>query len=173
MAFHIQKRKLACRTLYLCMDPCRVNLIISNSVVNHRTFRRSAWIGTGTNVCVYITLNIMCLGWPPLWSSGQSSWLHTQKSGFDSRPYQIFWQVMGLERGPLSLVSTTEELLEGRSSGSGLETQEYCRRNPSLWPRGTLYSQELALISSTISGRSVGLARWRSQATELVIIIYT
>jgi hypothetical protein len=28
---------------------------------------------------------------------------------FDSRPYQIFWQVGGLERGPLSLVRTVEE----------------------------------------------------------------
>jgi hypothetical protein len=26
--------------------------------------------------------------------------------------YQIFWEVVGLERGPLSLVSTTEELLD-------------------------------------------------------------
>jgi hypothetical protein len=32
--------------------------------------------------------------------------------GFDSRPQQIFSQVGGLERGPLSLVITTEELLE-------------------------------------------------------------
>jgi hypothetical protein len=46
---------------------------------------------------------------PPLWSSGQSSWLQIQTSGFDS--YQIFWEVVCLERGPLSLVSTTEELL--------------------------------------------------------------
>jgi hypothetical protein len=30
--------------------------------------------------------------------------------GFDSRRYQIFWQVVGLERGPLSLVSAIEEL---------------------------------------------------------------
>jgi hypothetical protein len=30
---------------------------------------------------------------------------------------------MGLERGPLSLVSTTEELLERKSSGSGLKTE--------------------------------------------------
>jgi hypothetical protein len=44
-------------------------------------------------------------------------------SGFDSRRYQIFWEVVGLERGPLSLVSTTEELLETKSSGSGLETE--------------------------------------------------
>jgi hypothetical protein len=27
---------------------------------------------------------------PPLWSSGQSSWLQIQRSGFDSRCYQIF-----------------------------------------------------------------------------------
>jgi hypothetical protein len=46
-----------------------------------------------------------------VWSSGQSSWLQIQKSGFDSRRYQIFWEVVGLERGQLSLVSTTEELL--------------------------------------------------------------
>jgi hypothetical protein len=49
---------------------------------------------------------------PPLWSSGQSSCLQIQKSGFDFRHYQIFWEVVGLEWGPLSLVSTTEELTE-------------------------------------------------------------
>jgi hypothetical protein len=38
---------------------------------------------------------------------------------------------MGLERGPLSLVSTIEELLERKSSGFGLETQDYGRRDPS------------------------------------------
>jgi hypothetical protein len=30
---------------------------------------------------------------------------------------------VGLERDPLSLVSTTEELLDRKSSGSGLETE--------------------------------------------------
>jgi hypothetical protein len=47
-------------------------------------------------------------------------------------------EVMGLERGSLSLVSTIEELLEGKSRGSGLENQEYGRRDPSRWPRGTI-----------------------------------
>jgi hypothetical protein len=32
--------------------------------------------------------------------------------GFDPRRYQIFWVVVGLERGPLSLVTSIEELLE-------------------------------------------------------------
>jgi hypothetical protein len=33
-------------------------------------------------------------------------------SGFDSRRHQIFWEVVGLERVPLSLVRIIEELLE-------------------------------------------------------------
>jgi hypothetical protein len=65
---------------------------------------------------------------PPLWSSGQSPLLQIQRSGFDSRRYQIFSEVVGLERSPLSLVSTTEELLGMNISGSGLEYREYGRR---------------------------------------------
>jgi hypothetical protein len=42
---------------------------------------------------------------PPLWSSGQSSWLQIRRPGFDSRNYQKK-NVVGLERGALSLVST-------------------------------------------------------------------
>jgi hypothetical protein len=42
-------------------------------------------------------------------------------------------------RGPLNLVSTTEELLDKKSSGSCIENKEYGRRDPSRWPRGTLY----------------------------------
>jgi hypothetical protein len=35
-----------------------------------------------------------------------------------------------LERGPLSLVSTADELLGRKSSGSDLESREYGRRDP-------------------------------------------
>jgi hypothetical protein len=77
--------------------------------------------------------------WPPLWSSDQSSWLQIQRSGFDSRHYQIFWEVVGLEQDQPSLVSTTEELLERKSSVSGLEIREYGRRDPSRWPSGISY----------------------------------
>jgi hypothetical protein len=38
---------------------------------------------------------------------------------------------MGLEMDPLSLVSTIEELLERKSSDSGLEIRDYGRRDPS------------------------------------------
>jgi hypothetical protein len=44
--------------------------------------------------------------------------------GFDSWPYQIFWEIGGLERGSLSLVRTIEELHEWKSSGSGLENRD-------------------------------------------------
>jgi hypothetical protein len=48
---------------------------------------------------------------PPMWSSGQSSWLQIRMPGFDSRHYHKK-EVVGLERGPLSLLSTTEKLLD-------------------------------------------------------------
>jgi hypothetical protein len=73
---------------------------------------------------------------------------------------------VGLERGPLSLVSTTEELLERKNSISCLENPEYGNRDPSRWPRGTLYPLKLALSSPTSGGRSVGIVRSRTQATE-------
>jgi hypothetical protein len=73
---------------------------------------------------------------------------------------------VGLERGPLSLVSTIEELFERKSSGSGLGTREHGRRNSSRSPRGTLYPQNLAQTSPTSGGRSDGIVRLRTQATE-------
>jgi hypothetical protein len=83
--------------------------------------------------------------------------------GFGSRYYQIFWEVVGLKRGPLSLVSTNEELLGRKSSGSGLENRDYGRRDPLCWPRDTLYPEKLALISPTSGVRSVGIVRLRSK----------
>jgi hypothetical protein len=44
---------------------------------------------------------------------------------------------MGLEQGPLSLVSTTEEILEKESSGSGQEIRDYGHRDPRSSTRDT------------------------------------
>jgi hypothetical protein len=77
---------------------------------------------------------------------------------------------VGLERGPLSLVSTIEELPERKSSGSGLENREYGRRDPSHLPRGTLYPQKLALASPTSGGRSVGIVRPQTKANEFSLV---
>jgi hypothetical protein len=81
---------------------------------------------------------------------------------FDSRRYQIFWEVVGLERGPLSLVSTTEERLRSRNP-------KYGRRDPSLWPRDIPSTQKLALSSPTSGGRWVGIVHSRTKATELAL----
>jgi hypothetical protein len=105
---------------------------------------------------------------PPLWSSGQSSWLKIQRSGFDSRRYQIFWELVGLQRGQLSFVSTTTKLLGRKYSGSGLEIREYGRRDPLFWPRVTSYPHKWALNSPTSGGSSVGIVCSRTQATEFI-----
>jgi hypothetical protein len=68
--------------------------------------------------------------------------------------------VVGLERGPLSLVEYNWGATWKKSSGSGLEKRDYGHRDASRWPRGTLYQQKLALTSPTSGGRS-----W-TQATE-------
>jgi hypothetical protein len=92
---------------------------------------------------------------PPLWSSGQSSWLQIQKSGFDSRAYQIFWEVRVWNGVHSASLSATEELFERKSSGSGLEIREYGHGDSLRWPRDTLYLQKLALTSPTSGCRSV------------------
>jgi hypothetical protein len=43
------------------------------------------------------------------------------------------------------------------------------RTDPSRWPRGALYPQKLALISPTSGGRSVGIVRSRTEATNLSV----
>jgi hypothetical protein len=54
-----------------------------------------------------------------------------RSGGPGSIPGTTIKKVVGLERGPLSLVSTTEELLDIKSSGSCLENREYGCRDPS------------------------------------------
>jgi hypothetical protein len=90
---------------------------------------------------------------------------------FDSRRYQIFWEVVALEWGPLSLMSTTEELLGKNSSNSGLENWEYSCGDLLRWPRDTLYPQKLALISPTCGGRSVDIVHLRTKSTEFVCFL--
>jgi hypothetical protein len=57
-----------------------------------------------------------------------------------------------------------------KSRGSCLENREYGRRDPSRCPCGTLYPQKLAITSPTSGGRTVGIVRSRTQATELVFL---
>jgi hypothetical protein len=113
-------------------------------------------------------MSILSCLWPPLWSSGQSSWLQIQRSRFESRRYQIFREVVGLEQGSLSLVCTIEELLGRKSIGSLLENREYGRRDPLCWPHGTLYLQKLAPTSLTSGGSLLVLINILQEAAVLV-----
>jgi hypothetical protein len=78
----------------------------------------------------------------------------------------MFWDVV-----PLSLVSTIEELCDRKSSDPGLENRKYGRRDPSRWPRGTFYPQNLALTSPTSGGRSVGIVHSPTQTTEFILFV--
>jgi hypothetical protein len=73
-----------------------------------------------------------------------------------------------LEQGPLNLVSTTEDLLDRKSSGSSLENWQYGRKDPLRWHVTPLYPQKLALSSPTSGERSVGIVHLRTKATEIV-----
>jgi hypothetical protein len=74
-----------------------------------------------------------------------------------------------LERGPLSLVTTIEELLERKSSGPSLEIRDYGRRGFRRVEYATSpYTQKLALTSPTSGGRSVGIVRSLTKVTELL-----
>jgi hypothetical protein len=72
--------------------------------------------------------------------------------------------VVVLERGPLSLVSTTEELL-GRNS-----SREYGRRIRHADHVVPSIRKKLALTSLTSGGHSVVIVRLRTKATELFLI---
>jgi hypothetical protein len=107
---------------------------------------QSSWLQNGVVFCFLWGTNWIRICYveesrPALWSSGQGSWLQIQRFGFDSRRYKIFWEAMGLERSPLSLVSTTEELLGRKSSGSVLlwtadcekQRQTLCNGAKAIW----------------------------------------
>jgi hypothetical protein len=63
-------------------------------------------------ILLHLWERIFLVSLRPPWSSVQISWLQIQGSRFDFRRYQIFWEVVGLERGSPILVSANEELLE-------------------------------------------------------------
>jgi hypothetical protein len=65
-------------------------------------------------------------------------------------------------------MSTTEELLGRKSSGSGLESLEYYRGDPLRSPRDIFYPQKLVLTLLTSGGHSIGIVCSWAKAKEFV-----
>jgi hypothetical protein len=63
-------------------------------------------------------------------------------------------KVVGLERGPLSLVSTTEELLDRKVAAPVYKTEKTA----------------VGITSPTSGGRSVGIVRSRNQTMEFSLV---
>jgi hypothetical protein len=91
---------------------------------------------------------------------GQISIVSTTEELISRKSSGFSEKIVGLERGPLSLVSTTEELISRKSSGSGLEIREYDRRDP---------SQKVGITSPISDGRSVSTVRSRTQDKEFFV----
>jgi hypothetical protein len=108
---------LRCLMIFLSLSKQITGKTLSNKARSTLSCRRDKPV-IFARTCL-MTWCIFCRGnnfinWlydrPPLWSSCQSSWLQIRRPGFDSRHYKK--KVVCLERGPLSLMSTTEELLD-------------------------------------------------------------
>jgi hypothetical protein len=79
---------------------------------------------------------------------------------------------VGLERGPLSLVSTSEELLDRKvvapvykTDNTAVEIRHADHVAPSI-------RKKLAITSPTSGGRSAGIVRSRTQATEFSLVLF-
>jgi hypothetical protein len=99
---------------------------------------QSSWLQNGDVLCFmwgtsWIYICYVEESRPHLRSSGQSSWLPIQMSRVLFPALPDFLRSSGSGTGPLSLVSTTEELLGRTSSGSGLENREYGPGDPLRW----------------------------------------
>jgi hypothetical protein len=79
----------------------------------------------------------------------------------DSLRYQILWEVVGLERGPLSLAITNDHLHGRKIRGSCLETKNTAVEDPPLWLRDIPLSAKVG----------TNFADKRTQTTEFVVCL--
>ena len=94
-----------------CRWPTRCNH--STSILPNTLQPQQTFCTTQTAITIHFTFNHLQYKYDRLCGLVvRVSGYRYRGFGFDSRRYQIFWVVVGLERGPLSFVRSIEELLE-------------------------------------------------------------
>jgi hypothetical protein len=79
---------------------------------------------------------------------------------------------VGLERGPLSLVSTTEELLDRKVAAPVWKTENTATGINHADHVAPSIRKKLAITSPTSGGRSVGIVRSRTQTMEFSLVFF-
>jgi hypothetical protein len=148
---------------FLFVHGCRLLILEQNYLVlgllSSIHFRR---------VC---NLRADCFLGPPLWSSGQSSWLQIQRSGFDSQRYQIFWEIVGLERVNSASWVQLRGYLKENVVASVFKTEITSVGHPPHWLRDTPLS---AKVGTNVADKRRSLGRYvcsQTQATEFVFCL--
>jgi hypothetical protein len=136
--------------------------ILNGSVWSASLFGLVTCIRRGSRAFICVPAPLVSCRRPPLWSSGQSS------GGPGSIPGTTRKKLVWNGVNSASWVQLRSYLIE--KCGSCLENREYGCRDPSRWPRGTLYPQKLANTSPTSGGRSVGIVRSRTQTMEFSLV---
>jgi hypothetical protein len=76
----------------------------------------------------------------------------------------FFWEVVGLEQGPLNFVSIHEELSEWKSRALVWKIEINGYEDPLRYHTMPFYPQKLALTSPTRGGRSAGIVRLQTKS---------
>jgi hypothetical protein len=141
---------------------CSKTLISSQFLIINRSigtyFKNKSWT---------IKMDLKQFG-PPLWSSGQSSWLQIQRSRVRFLAPPDFLRSSGSGTGSTQLRQDNWGATWKDNSGSGLKTEINGRGDSLRWPLDTLYPLKLVLTSPTSGGRSLGIVRWRIEAPKFV-----
>jgi hypothetical protein len=115
---------------------------------------------------------IVCSAWPPLWSGGQSFWLqiHSSRVRFPALPDFLSSSWSGTGSTQSREVNWGATWIK-RSCGSRSRKQINGRGDPLRWPRDNPLSAKVG-TTPTGGGRSVGIVRSQTKATEISVFSY-
>ena len=170
-------RLTACPDLYRFCCTFTVTYVHLSSTLFHipvwnNTFLPSLFLSVG--LCLNIVTLVVLWG-PPLWSSGQSFWLQIQRSRVRSPALPDFLSSSGSRMGSTQPREVKlRSYLNKKSSGSRFRKQRLTAVGTRCANHVTpLYPQKFALTSPTGGGRSVGMVRSQTKATEFRLVSKT